>query len=718
MVRDLFKKIVFLAILSGLSYLAVLKWHSFVFGAVLLSVYFGYLSKKSALVLTRVFDFESGAFRTRILAIFFNLVTLGWILGFIITFFRLTSSAIAIAFFANGFFYILAGLLNLKNDEAVPAENSSLECEEEVPHAKVGVFFYIVLVLAGFYFLFVAKSFDSVVSPWQVINQNYIYFFFFATLILGILILFSKLTSKTVLFLVVLHSLLLHSYLPLTHNYFYGADQWRHLGSERRIANEQSFIEPKIIGGNQKPDYIGRLSYANFWGTSVVMSRVLNLDLIQIGKWMLPLTSAIILTILLFEIGFIIGWGKRHALLFAWLGSLPFALQAGGSFSLPVNWGFLIWLSLILLILKKMRDKQPHQNLIMIVLGVGSVFGYALFFILFWFSWAVAEVSRLYHKIYALLASIILVSFIPAIEFFLGYSKLGAVNWLGQIKQMVGNFSGFYLAIGPRIHNIAGGNIIFNQIPRYAFMENLFTQSRGWLVIFMMLFFATVIISLIIIWKFESRHLLWFAIICLTLLLAYLVVFYFIDGEHVLVRRLDAPLAFLLLVTFFYGLQLVIEKKKMREALTVLVLSVVMAASYSLGPDTKTVSKKEFDAMSYIWSEEKNEQSHCVLADTYPLLALEGISGKEIVGGAFPIDKYFAQPERVELAVGMNQVINVKLLDRVYELTGADHCWFVGDKQAFQKQGILVEGAYRSFGDLAAVRYNSESYLNKKYNQK
>ena len=177
-------------------------------------------------------------------------------------------------------------------------------------------------------------------------------------------------------------------------------------------------------------------------------------------------------------------------------------------------------------------------------------------------------------------------------------------------------------------------------------------------------------------------------------------------------------LGFFLLAIFFYGLQFVIEKRKIWEALAVLILSIVMTVTYSLGPDTLTVSKKQFDAMTYIWSEEKNEQSYCVLADTHSLLALEGISGKEIIGGGFPINKYFAQPERVELEAQMGQIINNKFLNRVYNLTGADHCWFVGDKQAFEKQSILVDGAYRTFGDKAVVRYNSSRYLDRIYNPK
>ena len=65
------------------------------------------------------------------------------------------------------------------------------------------------------------------------------------------------------------------------------------------------------------------------------------------------------------------------------------------------------------------------------------------------------------------------VLFIPLLEIISGYSHFDrGVNFLTQIKQFIGNFTAYYLASGPRPHDIAVGNIIFNQTPAYAFVPN------------------------------------------------------------------------------------------------------------------------------------------------------------------------------------------------------------------------------------------------------
>ena len=137
-------------------------------------------------------------------------------------------------------------------------------------------------------------------------------------------------------------------------------------------------------------------------------------------------------------------------------------------------------------------------------------------------------------------------------------------------------------------------------------------------------------------------------------------------------------------------------------------MSVAITASYTLGPDTFTVSSNQLEAVEYVWLLEKNSDKRCVLGDTYPLLALEAVSQKEIIGGGFPIDANFGQPERVELYKQMNIAINDNLLRTTANLTKADHCWFVGETNNFSKQGILNLGIYKVFGDTAVVRYNTK----------
>ena len=50
------------------------------------------------------------------------------------------------------------------------------------------------------------------------------------------------------------------------------------------------------------------------------------------------------------------------------------------------------------------------------------------------------------------------------------------IKFFEAIKQFIGNLLGWYVAAGPRPHDILTGNILFNQVPSYAFVPNLFIE--------------------------------------------------------------------------------------------------------------------------------------------------------------------------------------------------------------------------------------------------
>jgi hypothetical protein len=70
-------------------------------------------------------------------------------------------------------------------------------------------------------------------------------------------------------------------------------------------------------------------------------------------------------------------------------------------------------------------------------------------------------------------------------------------------------------------------------------------------------------------------------------------------------------------------------------------------------------------------------QKYCVLANTWPLLALESESGREIVTGGFPFYYEYRQPERVQLFDNMNKNPSVKDMERALAITGAKDCYFM-----------------------------------------
>ncbi len=698
------KKLIPSSALSGLAYLVFDRWHNWFLGAVVLLLYFLFVSAKTQTMLLGNFGFDK-SLRSRLLAIFLGLATLGWFLGIFIFFNYFNSLAVFISFFVNAFVW---SLVNAKKEEVViPKEFFDEGIVDEPPHEKISVLIYVGLVVYGFYLLLQSKTNGVISSPWQTIDPTYVWVFLAATFLLGFLILFSRISLKVLLFFVIAHSFLLHSYLPLTHDLFYGADGWRHMGAESRLLDGKGVLIPTIVGEQSiiAKSNIGVLSYANFWGTNVVLSKVLQIDLVPLTKWFLPILWSLIFTILLYEIGLTLGWSSKKSLLLAWGGMWPFALQAGGAFSLPVNFGFLIFVLFFLLLLKRMREPKPGQKSILLALGVGSVLGYLLFFVLYWLSWAVMEVLKSGKKLIIIPSLILAPLVLPALELAAKFSVLDTkVDILAQAKQFVGNLFAVYLASGPRPHEISSGNILFNQIPAAVFTPNFLTQFRWWLPALVLAAFVFIVLGIKQNWKdLLYRFVLSSFVILLT---SYFISFYLLSGEHLFSRRLDATLAILFLILVFYGLKNVVKKN--RVVLIVAVLSLAITASYTLGPDTMTVSSNQLEAVEYVWLLEKNITPRCVLGDTYPLLVLETISQKEIIGGGFPIDANFGQPERVELYKQMNIAINDNVLHSTAVLTGADHCWFVGETNNFSKQGILNAGIYKVFGDAAVVRYNTK----------
>lgn len=734
------KDSIFYLIVSALVFLHIIYWPGFVFGVLLLFAYLLYISRSARVVLSKIFFLSSKAHRIRVLGAFFALATLSLISGLAIIFYKLSPLLIALSFLFNGllftFLEIWAGPL-----AETPAEmyDPKMQVLEEMPMPALSFTVYLILFFYGLFLLYRSQTGAPVLTPWQTIADNYIYVFAAATLLLGFLV-FSNLKSKTILFLIVAHSFLFHSYLPLTHRLFYGADGWRHLAIENQIVAGAplSAADFAISSGVflQRVGW-GEISYSQFWGLSVIFSRVLSADLLAVIKWLLPVLWSVILPLLLFEIGRALERSKKESLFFAWLSFLPFAWQAGGSFSLPVNLGFLIWLLALLLIYNRVKNPQASQLVILGIFGVISVFGYALFCLLFWVIWAIAEVIILFrspkaHKILAgavyFLGTVILALFIPFLELISRFSLwIPGQNIFSGFKSIIGTFSGWYWATGPRTHDILAGNILFNQTPSYAFVNNFFVSWRWWVLVFCLLVFLGVARGFMVSLRAGRPH--WLNnIFFLGIFLSYIISRYFLSGENILSRRLEVVLAlgmvwFLVLALSDLGWGEKLLRAPVVEKITapisrfsasgyrITFLAVVVAAfsfaasaSYSSGPDTRAVSTDEFFAAQYVWVGEKENAAHCVLAGTYPLLALEAISAKEIVGGGFPMHPYFSQPERVNLLNSLSANPDPKVLDAVLELAGTNHCWVIMERvedSNFRRNFTDVQ----MFGPLMAGKY-------------
>ena len=666
--RKLISEVFLLSIISSLIFYNINSFHISILGWLLLIVYFLITAPAVHFWLYKFFNFSEKAWRIKFLSGFLVLALLGWGGGVMVLFSKLTALNIALVFLVVGLLSVgLKYWAIFAKNQKISIEKPELQILEESPHPKVGVLLYLILAGFGFYLLWQSRTTEIILSPWQTISPNYFYVFLSATILLGFLI-FTHLRAKTLLFLLVVHALLLHAYLPLTHSLIYGADQWRHMANERLVVSEQVIVDNSWSDSNlswaQKLNF-SEFSYVQSWSLAAIFDRLCGVDLLKFNQWFLPIVWSVVFTILLFELGRTWGWGKKESLFFAWLGFLPYTLQASGSFTLPVNFGFLLWLFFILLMFKRTMAPRFEQLAVLLFLGIFSIFGYLLFFVLFWLSLMVVEIfstqsiSKFSRRIVFLILMIISAAAIPILELLSNYSSINpSLNLLTQIKQLVGNWSGFYLASGPRPHDIVIGNIVFNQVPNYAFVANWFTEWRWWVVVFMGVMLVISFVGWYRCWRAKAVSEIWLGIMAFGLSVAYITSRYFLAGENILARRLDVVLAFLFISILMVALNQIgmsaekdigswwqywqnnIQKKISKFGpiilpVVIIVFSIAIAVSYSLGPDTRAVGINEYNAMNYVWQNEKKQTEYCVLADTYPLLVLETVSQKKIVGGGF-----------------------------------------------------------------------------------
>ncbi len=705
-------------------------------GIFVLLAYLFIIGLSSFQVLVRLFSFTANA-RTRLLGMFAVLMTLSSVAGAMVIFYKLSVFGITLTFIINACFWWAVAFAAARSNQS--PERSSLEADAK-PNvitsplqgwAGLGVIIYLLVAGYAWLILYYSRTGAKVLTPWQAIIPWYIYLFAAATLILGSLT-FSRLSRNVILVLLMLHSFLLTGYLPLTQNFIYGADGWRHMANENRLLFEEPFLEAQLSlpDSRQISKFeIGRLSYSSFWGLSVIIARLTNLGLIAINKWLQPVLWSIFFPLIMYKLGRRFGWRGQRPLSLVWLGFLPFALQAGGAFTLPVNFGFLVWLFLFSLLLKRSEHRSGTQAVVLASFGILLIFNYSLFFILFWLAWALAELVGYWQRPKQLSASILLIFglgvmvLFVGIEWGAGYSFINwNRQWLNSFKQLLGNFSGWYLATGPRPHDIPTGNIIFNQTPAYALVGNWFTAWRWWLVAFMLAFWLTLaggIKNLL-----GQKKLPGVIVLLLAAGLAgsYIIARYFLNGEAILTRRLDIVLAWLFIILFFSGWMSLVSRVSARAgkafviALSLVALSGASAASYSLGPDTSTVSRDEYRAMEYVWQGEKNNLTHCVLADTYPLLALEAISSKNIIGGGFPISATFAQPERERFFESLLADSSVDTWRDILDLVKLNMCWLVAPKSTLRYNYFVKAEAdnLREFGSVVVWKYTGPSVSVKK----
>jgi hypothetical protein len=520
----------------------------------------------------------------------------------------------------------------------------------------------------------------SVWSPWQALPQWYLYTFFVLTLLLGIIV-SSKHKTKVVLTLIVFHSILLHAYLPISHQLPLGGDVWRVMAVEQTLADGKPIL-PVLFGDNVKkrevlgmniPEAIlipNKYAYGHLWSASVILHKTLGIGLQNINIWLIPILWALAMPFIFFRLGTLLFKSRRTGLIFTWLTFLVFPLQALGSLTLPVSLGYLTFFFALTLLLQYQRDRAMSQRIFLYILTVFMLFSYTLHFLLILGLLVVVEIYHLFdthniakrmvgvgkRKRYILsgLSLVLATLIIPATEMIAHISSFGSLSF-SRLTQMLGQFSGWFFASMIRPHDILSGNILFNHTPDYAFTSSLFMNFRWQMVLGSVIVILFSLFALGRIYYKQKRNdwrLISFLSACA--IGGYIFGWFVLEGDRLFTRRLDALLAVVFILLFLYtaySIRDIIGKYVVPGTmlLALLFASWFGTTSFASGPDIRSMSLSEFTLGAHINEQLSLSEKTCVLADTWTLLAVESASSGRVVGGGFPIDYQFGQQARVEL---------------------------------------------------------------------
>ncbi len=658
------------------------------FGLIFLLFFVFYYAKDGYLLLERVFDFPQNSFLSR----FFGMLTVFWLLvivgGFLILIkIPIFYLSILVLPVTAGFLEILLSLSRWRKKRENETEVFAQKQETVLPSSTSFLAAVLLLMAGAFYVLVRHQTGDEILTPWSVLPDYYPYLYLLIYLGLGLLI-FTNNHAKTLLILFFVFSLLCHFDLSLTHQLVYGADYWRHLGTQNQILQGggvvvQNFAEnPSLI---EKINF-GLYSYLGFWGLNVILNLFTGFDFLTLGKFVGPILWSLFVPVLFYALGRVLSLSKRLSLFLVWLSFIPSALLISGSFSLPATLHFIFWLFSLTLLLKANLKENRSQFWGLLFVGLLLLSGYLLYAIIFFLALGLKLLNTLDIK--NRLADIVIwfsagiggILFLPLLEILSGYSQLSFKSDIfSAIKQFVGNLTGYYFVFGPRPHTIATGNILFNQTPDYAFVSNGLTAWSGW-----MLFVAIIFIGLAIygLYKFfvEEKEKRWLGILFIGLFGGYFISRYLLNGENILARRLDTVLSTGLIIFFVYGISYLQQYFSHRSVtvFTVIILAIFGSAIYTLGPVSKAVSFQEYLDYTDIAFQLKDENKYCVIADPYNLTVLEGVSTKQIVGGGFPIKGDFSQIELQTVLKDLEEGRDKnQIIAEAKQITGAKNCFVV-----------------------------------------
>jgi hypothetical protein len=607
---------------------------------------------------------------------------------------------------------------------------------------KLVILFVIISALFAF-FIFHARTGVFILSPWDAMSSFVIMLFFVLCLVVGKMV-FSSRAVELILLVIIIFSFASHLYLPAVYKTGFGGDKWRHIAAEKWL-QEGNIYTPSVFGEENRsmvsfgpisvPEALvagNKTSYSAQWSITIMLSESLGVDIFWVDLLMLFLLWSLFLPIILFCFGKIIFENQRLGLLFAFLPTLFYTFQSEGAITIPVSFGHLFFFFVLLVWMWYVKSGKRNALYFASILTIAFYFGYILnFFVLIiigalsiawrkffidrnhWYKFKLKygfSDARLLWRDRILFGLVVISSilFIPFLEIFQGLSSysIGSFSINGIINSLADSFgrlSGFIGIIVPPDF-IDQGNFLYNQtkeslsrLPVFSYIVVPFIVS---MVVWFVISFG---IYRLIRFARAQKTIVLLAIIFVISLLSYFISWSFTNGVHILARRLNETIVFFMILFLGYGIWLFLSEKSIkipqRKKILAICFFIAFASTstYASGPKLQMVTSDELKVAELVWSEMRvSDEPYCVIANTWPLLGLEAVSGKRIVGGNFPVYQEYAQPERVKIFEGLTKSPSQKWIDGAFQITGADICYYMTETR--WASDLALEKSIELFG--------------------
>ncbi|MDO8435547.1 MAG: hypothetical protein Q7S89_02595 [bacterium] len=644
-------------------------WHSVVIGLIGLILYYGVGSHVWGRVVARMIPVRRRCTHLFGLLVSFYLSIMA--IGIPIVLWKYDRLTTALVLVAVG---IIGVFLNLYiRSEPKPLEVTP-EPASTIPFTRWHLVGFIVAGITFVDLLVRARTGNFILSPWPVLTPLVPILFFVLVYLAGRAVLSNR-SFGFVLVLIIALSYLTHLTLPIVYKTGYGGDRWRHLGAEAWLQEgkiyEPTALPEALIIGN-------KTSYAPQWGATIFLAESLNISLDTIDRFLVYILWSLFLPLLMYHAAVFLFKNERTGLIAALLPVLFGTLQTEGALTLPVSLGMIWFLFVMLVWLSYVFDRKKITLAAALAFTLFSYWGYLLYFFVLLIVGTLALVMRR-GRMTVLAVSVLLAFALPALEIAHGSSE-SLITSSGH-----GTVTAFYRAL----EHLAGlaqvgalpegaGNILFHQLDKS--LSNLPLLTNTWLAPLLSLIVAgTLAWSMMS--KKETRSHTLAATVFLVLLGSYLISWSGTSGMHILARRLNETLAVLIAVLIVPAIYR-FASTRVRTIATCALVGLIATATYASGPISQVVTSDELNAARTVWAElKKTEGPYCVIGNTWPLLALEAVSEKNIVAGGFPVEWNYEQPGRVLLFKTISEDPTQRLVEFEMTLLGVSSCVYMNEER-------------------------------------